>query len=123
MSIDDVLGVVFYNTNAVVKIVSNDETTKKWRAAETWCKAKGAAWYLPGLNELKVVYNNKAKLNATLSSPSVGGTQLGTNYYWSSTESYNNNTAYAVNFSSGNTSNTYYGDMSNTYSVRAVRTL
>jgi len=71
VSIDDDLGVVFYNTDAVVKIVSKGETTKTWSAAMTWCTAKGAAWYLPDLNELTAVYNNKAKLNATLSSPSV----------------------------------------------------
>ena len=53
-------------------------------------------------------------------SPSVGGTQLGTNYYWSSTEDSHSSYAYYVNFSSGSTS---YNYKSNTYSVRAVRAL
>ena len=118
VSIDDVLGVVFYNTDVVVKIVSNDETANTQDAAITWCKAKGTAWYLPDENELKAVYNNKAKLNATLSSTSVGSTQLGTNYYWSSTR-YITGACY-VDFSSGSTTR---GNKDNTYSVRAVRAL
>ena len=141
---DGVLGVVFYSTDSVVKIVSKDETKAEWgyygtttnansktdgesntdkivakSPAAQWCRAKGSSWYLPALDELKAVYNNKSKLNATLSSPSVGGTQFGTNYYWSSTESINN-LAYDVNFSSGGT---YDLNKSNTYSVRAVRAL
>ena len=141
---DGVLGVVFYSTDSVVKIVSKDETEAEWgyygtttnansktdgesntdkivakSPAAQWCRAKGSSWYLPALDELKAVYNNKSKLNATLSSPSVGGTQLGTNYYWSSSESGNHYACY-VYFSSGTTSN---DGKNNTYSVRAVRAL
>lgn len=143
---DGVLGVVFYSVDSVVKIISKDETKAVWGyygtttnansrtdgAANTdkivakspaaqWCRAKGTSWYLPALDELNAVYNNKSKLNATLSSPSVGGMQLGTNDYWSSTET-NSNYAYYVNFSSGNTKVTY-GGRSDPYSVRAVRAL
>ena len=142
---DGVLGVVFYSTDSVVKIVSKDETKAEWgyygtttnansktdgesntdkivakSPAAQWCRAKGSSWYLPALDELKAVYNNKSKLNATLSSPSVGGTQFGTNYYWSSTES-NNSDASTVHFSSGDTY--YYYGKDDTCSVRAVRTL
>ena len=146
---DGELGVVFYSTDSVVKIVSKDETKAKWSLSNTyagadsrtdgventnkivayspaaqWCSAKGSAWYLPAFDELKAVYNNKSKLNATLSSPSVGGTQLGTYAYWSSTEMRNlNNTsdkAFYVGFSSGDTG---YNDKDSTHSVRAVRAL
>lgn len=143
----DVPGVVFYSSGSVVKIVSKDETKSKWgiygittnansntdgasntdkikivanSPAAQWCRAKGASWYLPACDELKTVYNNKSKLNATLSSPSVGGTQLGTNAYWSSTEGDDNRDAFAVGFSSGGSS--YYGKSSD-LSVRAVRAL
>ena len=141
---DGVLGVVFYSVDSIVKIVSKDETKAEWGyygtttsansktdgAANTdkivakspaaqWCRAKGSSWYLPALDELKAVYNNKSKLNATLSSPSVGGTQLGTNYYWSSTE-IDYNYAYRVDFSGGNT---YDLRKNSTYSVRTVRAL
>lgn len=138
-------GVVFYSSGSVVKIVSKDETKAEWgyygtrtdagrntdgasntdkiyveSPAAQWCRAKGASWYLPALDELKAVYNNKSKLNATLSSSSVGGTQFGTNYYWSSTEG-NYWDAYSVNFSNGGTSGS--SGKGSTYSVRAVRTL
>ena len=119
--VSDVPGVVFYSIDSVVKIVSNDETRETWDAARTWCKAKGAAWYLPERNELHTVHNNKSKLNATLSSTSVGGTQLGTNsiYYWSSTER-NSYDAYVVSFGSGTT---YSYAKGSAHSVRAVRAL
>lgn len=142
---DGELGVVFYSTDSVVKIVSKDVTIAEWgyygtttnansktdgesntdkivakSPAAQWSRAKGSSWYLPALDELKAVYNNKSKLNATLSSPSVGGTQFGTNYYWSSTEDSNSN-AYSVDFSSGSTY--YYGYKDGTSSVRAVRAL
>jgi cell wall surface anchor family protein len=141
----DVPGVVFYSSGSVVKIVSKDETKSKWgiygittnansntdgasntdkivakSPAAQWCRAKGASWYLPALDELKAVYNNKSKLNATLSSSSVEGTQFGTNYYWSSTEDDIDYFAYYVGFSSGNTD---YYNKDNTYCVRAVRVL
>lgn len=139
----DVPGVVFYSSGSVVKIVSKDETKVEWgyygtttgansstdgasntdkivakSPAAQWCRAKGASWYLPAHDELNAVYNNKSKLNATLSSPSVGGTQFGTNFYWSSTELHSNN-AYGVYFSNG----TNYYNKDRTYSVRAVRVL
>lgn len=118
---DLAIGVVFFNDGSVVKIVSNDETKAEWgyygtttnaksgtdgasntdkivakSPAAQWCRAKGTSWYLPALDELKAVYNNKSKLNATLSSPSVGGTQFGTDEYWSSTEYYYNNAATCI---------------------------
>ena len=141
VSIDGVTGVI-YSTSSK-KIVSVDEASNTWDyfgtttgatsasdgAANTdkiaaksnaakWCRAKGSAWYLPARDELYVVYNNKAKLNTTLSS--IGGTQLGTGYYWSSTEC-DNYYAYRVNFSSGSTSSYDCKDYSCT--VRAVRAL
>lgn len=144
----DVPGVVFYSSGSVVKIVSKDETKAEWGYSGTttgansstdgasntdkivakspaaqWCRAKGASWYLPARDELKAVYNNKSKLNATLSSPSVGGTQFGTNFYFSSTED-DTNYAYFVDFSSGSA---YYShrkeNADKTCSVRAVRAL
>lgn len=145
VSIEDVLGVVYFNDGSTIMAVTVDETNTQWGYSGTtigansstdgtsntdkivakspaaqWCRAKGSAWYLPALDELKAVYN-KSKLNTTLSSPLVGGTQLGTGGYWSSTEYYSND-AYIVNFSSGNSIGSaksgyrYYG-------VRAVRAL
>lgn len=134
-------GVVFSSSGAVVKIVSTDEVSKKWdyygtttnatsasngvantnkipnSAAAKWCQAKGSAWYLPAKDELSAIYKNKAKLNTTLSS--IGETQLGTGYYWSSTEgdSYD---AYNIAFNNGNVAS-YRKDYS--FNVRAIRVL
>ncbi len=48
-----------------------------------WCRAKGSSWYLPAKYELKQIYNNKDKLNSTLSQY---GTLLSSDWHWSSTE-------------------------------------
>ena len=144
VSIDNVLGVVFFNESSVVKAVSVDETEtvygyyqkKTYATSETdgvantnqivsvspaakWCRDKDSAWYLPALNELKDVYNNKSKLNETLSSPAVNGTRLGASAYWSSTEDAYNY-AYTIGFASGKTNQS---SENNSYCVRAVRAL
>ena len=71
-------------SGTTTKIMSIDETYAKWEDAKTWCSNKGYGWYLPSKDELLEIYNNKSTLNSTLSTIS-GATQLGTNYYWSST--------------------------------------
>ena len=48
-----------------------------------WCRANGSSWYLPAVDELKKIYNNKKVLNATLTKY---GATLNNSYYWSSTE-------------------------------------
>ena len=135
-------GVVFFSSGVTVKIVSADEASKAWggdygistfarsttdgvantnkipnSSAVEWCRAKGSAWYLPAIEELKEVYNKKSTIDTTLSS--IGGTRFGTGYYWSSTED-NVNGALCVNFTSGSTSS---DNKYSSYSVRAVRAL
>ena len=104
ITVNGVKGVTFYCSGTVTKIVSTDETETNWGYYETtgatsrtdgmsntnkitsaspaaqWCRAKGTAWYLPAIDELKSV---------------IGATQLGTGYYWSSTE-YSGISAYMV---------------------------
>ena len=41
-------------------------------------------WYLPAMGELNAIYGNKDVLNIALGK--IGGTKLGTSYYWSSSE-------------------------------------
>ena len=134
-------GIVFYSSGSTAKIVSTDEASKKWEyngnstgatstsdgAANTnkipnspaaqWCRAKGTAWYLPARDELLTIYNNKTKINTVLSS--IGGTQLGTGYYWSSTE-VSTAGSYGVSFSNGSSTQ---NNKSVSYAVRAVRAL
>ena len=49
-----------------------------------WCRAKGSSWYLPAVDELNKIYNNKSVLNATLQK--YGATLDNSWWYWSSTE-------------------------------------
>ncbi len=56
---------------------------REYFEAFKWCRAKGSSWYLPAKDELKQIYNNKDKLNSTLSQY---GTLLSNYWYWSSTE-------------------------------------
>ena len=48
-----------------------------------WCRAKGSSWYLPAVDELKKICNNKSVLNATLTKY---GAALHDSVYWSSPE-------------------------------------
>ncbi len=51
-------------------------------------------WYLPSLNELKLIYSNRSILNTFDTMP-------GTNYYWSSSEGDMANSAYRFHFNDG----------------------
>ena len=90
-----------------------------WQAnypAFAWCYSYGTDWYLPALNELKTIYNNKTTINSALSAN--GFTALGTGDYWSSTES-SSNYAYELFFSNG-VSNDPSKNHTNTVTVRAI---
>ncbi len=108
------IGVVFYVSDSKVKIVSVTQTSAVWGSAKTWCSSYGTDWYLPTLDELKLIYNNKSTINSTLSAN--GYTTLGTGYYWSSTE-YGSSYAYLLDFSNGGSN---YYNKTNSSSVRAI---
>ncbi len=115
VSIDGVTGIVYKTSSPA--IVSTDETSATWKDGVTWCTRKGSDWFLPNLEEMKVIYNNVLALNSTLSS--IGATQFNSTYYWSSTE-YNVGSAYCLDFSSDCS---FYYDKDNSFMVRAVRAL
>jgi hypothetical protein len=74
-------------------------------------------WYLPSREELKMMYQNKAAINATATAN--GGVAFAASNYWSSTEDINSfSYAWVQNFDFGSQSNIYKN-----YSVRvrAVR--
>ncbi len=108
-------GVVFYVSDSKVKIVSVTQTSAVWSSAKTWCSSYGTDWYLPTLEELRVIYNNKSTINSTLSAN--GYTTLGTGYYWSSTKNSLDGTAYGIYFSYGSSENYTTGTSG---SVRAI---
>ena len=72
-------------------------------------------WYLPSKEELDLMYQNKATIDATAGVN--GGSGFARSYYWSSTES-NNYNAWIQYFDYGSQ---YYGNKDAPYRVRAVR--
>jgi len=79
-------------------------------------------WYLPAIDELSLLWQNRFNVNRTLSGNSsfgniLGAVEIGYDNYWSSTESAST-TAWNFNFSSGIVSN--FGKNQTLY-VRAVR--
>lgn len=72
-------------------------------------------WYLPSKEELNLMYQNKATIDATATANS--GTAFATSYYWSSTENYNL-FAWLQYFVNGDQ---YFNDKGSTVYVRAIR--
>lgn len=105
----------YYSTG---KVVSVGETSASWSNAKSWCSNYGSGWYLPSLEELKVVYNNKSSINRTLSA--LGKTTLGNLYYWSSTSGSLTDYYYYLRFDTGK-SNSTWDDNNNPCSARAVK--
>ena len=82
-----------------------------------------SGWYLPAVDELSLLWQNRFNVNRTLSGFSSfgsisGATQIGGNVYWSSTEITNTTAAY---FSFNLTTGFNAVGKGNNYYVRAVR--
>ena len=115
-----------FDVPGLSNITSSSAVTADWqgknntRVVLEYCKAKGKScpafeyvnsyktegtiagdWYLPAMGELNAIYGNKAVLNIALGK--IGGTKLGTDYYWSSSE-YSINYAWYLSFSDGDVS-------------------
>src|SRR5690554_155349 len=73
-------------------------------------------WYLPSKEELDLMYQNKATIDATAGVN--GGSGFASSYYWSSTEA-NNSTAWAQYFDNGGQFN--FSKNTSSTRVRAVR--
>ena len=131
----------FFDVPGLNNITSESAVTADWQGKKNtqivleYCKTKGKScpafeyvnsyktegtqagdWYLPALGELNAIYGNKDVLNITLGK--IGGTKLGTNYYWywSSSEASNGN-IWLLDFSRGNVHNAAMNDY---YHVRPV---
>ena len=76
---------------------------------------KAGDWYLPAMGELNAIYQNKDVLNTALGK--IGGTKLGTDWYWSSSENSSYH-AWGLSFSNGSVNG--YGKNSNGGYVRPV---
>lgn len=78
-----------------------------WHDAKKACIELGKGWNLPTKEQLDFLYQNQQK---------IGG--FSTNYYWSSTETSDNN-AWRHNFSAGMSG--FIAEKNNEYYVRAVK--
>ncbi|MBC8344609.1 MAG: collagen-like protein [Bacteroidetes bacterium] len=83
--------------------------------ARTWIESLGTGWYLPSIDELVILFNNRFHVN---NSTTTGLTLLSSSsYYWSSLETASNN-ARGFYFNLGYATSI---DKSNSCTVRAIR--
>ena len=117
-----VAGVAFSVSGTTVKIVSAAETAKNWTEGKEWCTGHGAKWYMPSLEEMKVIYENQSVINTSLlEKKATAFTRVN---YWSATME-NGYTAYYLNFDDGSAADptSPTSNISYSYLVRAVRVL
>ncbi|MBQ5888399.1 MAG: DUF1566 domain-containing protein [Bacteroidaceae bacterium] len=85
--------------------------------AFAWCASLGNGWYLPAVDELILIYENKSTISSSLNEMGYG--EITSAWYWSSTERVEKPIcALCVDMDCGEIINTYY--KSNRYCVRAV---
>jgi len=102
------------NSDAIIK--QGGHTSSAASVARAYAGGSNTDWYLPSLDELNLLYQNRFNVNKTLSVTS-GATQIGQNFYWSSTENINTD-AWCLSFDIGDA---YSISKYNTIYVRAVR--
>ena len=112
------------NTNAILASSCNGTTyaaTATNNYQPTGCTkdfCKKSKWFLPSFRDLQNIYLQKTQVEASLTLlKSNGATDIGTKYYWSSTE-YNGYGAWLFTMSNG--FRNYYTKNSNRESVRPV---
>ena len=115
----------YFDAPGLSNITSSSAVTADWqgknntRVVLEYCKANGKScpafeYVKPAMGELNAIYGNKDVLNIALGK--IGGTKLGTDWYWSSSE-FTNNNAWKLKFGYGNVDN-YIKNYP--YSVRPV---
>lgn len=75
-----------------LKVIQKQDNWEQRFPAFAYCSSKGVGWYLPAINELRLITNNRKRLNKTISLH--GGSLICPNsydgypwgWYWSSTE-------------------------------------
>ncbi len=96
------------NTNAILASSCNGTTyaataTNNYQptgCAKDFCKK--SKWFLPSIRDLQNIYLQKTQIDASLTLlKSNGATDIGTKYYWSSTET-NNNYVWLFDMAGGN---------------------
>ena len=88
--------------------------------AANYITSLGAGWYLPSIDELTLLYNNRYNVQKALRAGSYS-LLSNTGVYWSSTE-FDNYNAYGFTFGgAGNGGSSYPDDKTNPFTVRGVR--
>ena len=88
--------------------------------AANYITSLGAGWYLPSIDELTLLYNNRYNVQKALRAGSYS-LLSNTGVYWSSTE-FDNSSAYGFTFGgAGNGGSSYPDDKTNSFTVRGVR--
>ena len=113
-------GTVTDNVTGLIWPQTNDDTTRNWEAALSYCEglvfADVSDWRLPNIRELESI------VDIALENPAIDSPFSGTDssYYWSSTTyvSDPDNEAWAVDFNDGDPDHV---DKSGEYHVRCVR--
>ena len=138
---DEYWSTTMFDVPGLSNITSPSAVTADWqgknntRVVLEYCKANGKScqvfeyvnsyktegtqagdWYLPSMGELNAIYDNMDVLNKALGK--IGGTKLGTSYYWSSSEYSSRRNAWYLSFRDGDVDN-YNKDYYNSY-VRPV---
>ena len=86
--------------------------------AKTWVESLGEGWYIPSIDEINTVYNNRYHVNKAISALGSGTLLSNTLLYWSSTED-GINVAWSCNFDYGITSSSL--NKTTALTVRAVK--
>lgn len=102
------------NTNLMSTQVG--ATLGAWKDCNDYTYGGFSDWYLPAVDELSLIWQNRFNINKTLAAV-VGAIQIQNGEYWSSTE-YNTTSAYYFSFTSGYT---IYDGKAYANTVRAIR--
>lgn len=106
-----------WNEGLCGKIISLSQTFEPWEDAKATCKALGDGWFLPSLDELRLLSYNKVEYEAVNNSLKLYGAPLQAAGYWSETLTGNTihkiyPTAYSVamdgSYTAAPTGNGYY---------------
>ena len=103
-------------TNTNLMAAQTSATSGAWLDCNNYTYFGYSDWYLPSIDELNLLSNNRFNVNKTLSTI-MGATQIEGVDYWSSTQ-FDATRSYNYNFNAGYAD---YNNKTSTYRVRAIR--
>ena len=112
-----------------LKVIQKQVNWEQRFPAFAYCCSKGVGWYLPAINEIKLIAKNRMKLNKTIKQhagnvicPNSHGYGDPWGWYWSSTEAGRNDLAFRIGWDFGTDKETGVPDYHKYYkmSVRAI---